>query len=103
MSLRCRYTIIYEHTVLVDPTTGRIVQVVDKMQSLGRFLCWGTLLRRYRKSRNTRAATRGWLEERKAELLVAPYFNVIYTLPARSRTSRLKYNPLWEQAIVRLG
>ena len=36
MSPRCRYTIIYEHTVLVDPTTGRIVQVVDKMQSLGR-------------------------------------------------------------------
>jgi hypothetical protein len=39
VSLRCRYAIINEHTVLVDPTTGRIVQVVDKMQGLGRFLC----------------------------------------------------------------
>ena len=28
-----------------------------------------------------RAAAREWLEEREAELLPAPYFHVVYTLP----------------------
>jgi len=35
----------------------------------------------YPPTRPTQKAAREWLEEREAELLLAPYFHVVYTLP----------------------